>query len=194
MTTTETLADVRIAGRYIPGGASPVDCGNTDAAIYTYEANGAPLAIAYHGTAGRHDWHFSFHNEEQRAARIAAFIESRRAYAEHRAGQRRNAKAPHNFEPGDIFHTCWGYDQTNVEFYQITRLIGKTMVELRELNRDSEETGFMSGHCSARPGDFAGEPFRRRVNTTYTPHSIRIGSSQTAWPWDGTRRHWSSYA
>ncbi|MCW7416708.1 hypothetical protein OHC89_26490 [Escherichia coli] len=38
---------------------------------------------------------------------------------------------------GDIFHTHWGYEQTNIEFYQVVSLHGKKTVGLREIARGS---------------------------------------------------------
>ena len=34
---------------------------------------------------------------------------------------------------GDIFETSWGYDQTNVNFFQVVKLVGKTSVRVREV-------------------------------------------------------------
>lgn len=34
---------------------------------------------------------------------------------------------------GDLFHSSWGYDQTNVEFYQVIALVGETSVRVREV-------------------------------------------------------------
>ena len=31
---------------------------------------------------------------------------------------------------GDIFYSSWGYDQTNIDYYKVTKLIGKASVEL----------------------------------------------------------------
>ena len=31
---------------------------------------------------------------------------------------------------GDIFYTSWGYDQTNIDYYKVRKLIGKASVEL----------------------------------------------------------------
>ena len=60
--------------RYIPEGATLIDSEGTDTAIYTYESNGTPMAIAYHGKAGKSDWHYRFRSTEERAARIAKTI------------------------------------------------------------------------------------------------------------------------
>lgn len=39
----------------------------------------------------------------------------------------------HDLKIGDIFNTNWGYDQSNIEFYQVTEIIGKKTVKIRKL-------------------------------------------------------------
>lgn len=36
-------------------------------------------------------------------------------------------------EVGDIFSSSWGYEQTNVDFFQVVELVGATMVRVREV-------------------------------------------------------------
>ena len=31
---------------------------------------------------------------------------------------------------GDFLYSSWGYDQTNIDFYKVVGLVGKTMVEI----------------------------------------------------------------
>lgn len=35
---------------------------------------------------------------------------------------------------GDMFYSSWGYEQTNVDFFQVVELVGKTSVRVREVN------------------------------------------------------------
>lgn len=54
---------------------------------------------------------------------------------------------------GDIFYMSWGYEQTNVDFFQVVALKGKTQVVIKEvvLREDNEE--YMS-HGMARDVSF----------------------------------------
>lgn len=54
---------------------------------------------------------------------------------------------------GDVLVASWGYDQTNYDYYQVTRLVGKRSVEIRKLCQLSEKTGGLQG-----------EPMIKRVN------------------------------
>lgn len=40
---------------------------------------------------------------------------------------------------GDIFYASWGYDQTNVDFFQVVALVGKTSVRVRGVSLPLEE-------------------------------------------------------
>lgn len=71
--------------------------------------------------------------------------------------------AGHKLAVGDVLATCWGYEQTNVEYYQVTQLIGKCMVEIREIGRMVEQTAWLQGDCVPAKDQFKGEPMRRRV-------------------------------
>ena len=43
------------------------------------------------------------------------------------------AKAAKLVKVGDIFSCSWGYDQTNVNFFQIMKIIGKNSVRIRQV-------------------------------------------------------------
>ena len=54
-----------------------------------------------------------------------------------------------NVEVGDVFSASYGYEQTNVSYYQVTKKIGKTMIELTQIRGEAvqEETlSSMSGY------------------------------------------------
>lgn len=46
-----------------------------------------------------------------------------------------NAKKKNKYgvEVGDIFSASWGYDQTNVDFFQVIALVGESSVRVREV-------------------------------------------------------------
>lgn len=54
-------------------------------------------------------------------------------------------------EVGDIFYSSWGYEQTNVDFFQVIALKGTTQVIIREVNlaiEKEEATSSMSADRS----------------------------------------------
>lgn len=74
---------------------------------------------------------------------------------------------------GDILRSMWGYEQTNIDYYEVTALIGKHTVEIREVSRQSEETQSMQGVCVPVPGAYIGEPMRKRADES---GSVKINS------------------
>lgn len=176
---------------YIPEGASPIETHGTDAAIYIKALDGGKVeGIAFHGRAQKPDWHYSFRNQKECAARVHSFIRSRRLHAEAKAKYAAHRNGKHSLKIGQVLYTSWGYEQTNVEWFQVTRLIGKTMVEVRQIGGLSEETGYMQGRTMPDIGNYTGEPLRRRARPS---GSVRIDDVRDAWLWDGKPRSWSSY-
>lgn len=77
---------------------------------------------------------------------------------------------------GDIFKSTWGYDQTNVDFYVVTRKTAK-MIELQECGRKSlGQTSWASDKVIPDPDTRLGGKFLRRP----TIYKSRIGSGTTA--------------
>ncbi len=65
------------------------------------------------------------------------------AYSERRASETTpNADGVH---VGDLFYSSWGYDQTNIDFYEVVGLRGKKTALIRRCPSKSEQTGDMTG-------------------------------------------------
>jgi hypothetical protein len=189
---------------YVPKNATPFDCGDTDAAVFLYDAAGRNHgrhfgAIAFHGRANKPDWHYTFKTEERRASYIAEYLAGRKSRAEYKATIKEQRSAPHSLTVGAILHTSWGYDQTNVEFFEVTRIVGPHTVELRELAQERSESGFMCGRCKPIPGNYLspryegddrGVPIVRRARAD---GSVKIDDVRNAWVGVG-EHYWSSYA
>jgi len=63
---------------------------------------------------------------------------------------------------GDIFVDTWGYDQTNVDFYQIVEKKGRAvMVRPIAARSVKGSEGFMSDRRVAVPGNFKGEAAKK---------------------------------
>ncbi|AYO52189.1 MULTISPECIES: hypothetical protein [Acinetobacter] len=83
---------------------------------------------------------------------------------------------------GDILSTCWGYEQTNVEFYQVISKAG-AFCEVREIAKRSHDTAYMQSEVSPKQNEFIGEPIRKKILDGYimitsyiraTPHEYEI--------------------
>ena len=73
---------------------------------------------------------------------------------------------------GDIFNTSWGYEQTNVEFFQVIDKPTPCKVLIRQISRVLEETQFMSGTVLPIRDDFIGDA--KLCNIKYTGEIANI--------------------
>ena len=88
------------------------------------------------------------------------------AYKEERKIARANARkeAIANVKEGDIYVASWGWEQTNVDAYQVVAKKGASVV-LREIALESIEgsEGFMSDRVRPVKDAFIGEEFKKRI-------------------------------
>ena len=87
---------------------------------------------------------------------------------------------------GDVFKSVWGYEQTNVDYYQVIGFKGKKTVLLREIKRTNFVfTGYEQGQCMPDVDNFASdEILEKRVNVEERygkiEVSVKINSYATA--------------
>lgn len=94
---------------------------------------------------------------------------------------------------GSVFVHSWGYEQTNVDFYEVVAMTGKT-VTIREISQNRKETGFLCGTCTPDKGNYTGEPMQKRLNLKYSEPSIKISSYGWCPLYKGGDQYWSAYA
>lgn len=96
------------------------------------------------------------HDAEQ-AAKRAARSAAKRAALE---------SAGNPYKLGDVLSNSWGYDQTNVDFYEVVE-VGARSVVIRpiasELVPDEAPGGAMSGMVRPKPGNYCGKPVRKTL-------------------------------
>ena len=84
----------------------------------------------------------------------------------------------HGVRVGDLFYESWGYDQTNVDFYEVVELKGKATAILREIGKEYIDGFQWSGTVRPCRGQYRGEPFQSRtsVSTWNGPDKPQCGS------------------
>jgi hypothetical protein len=197
--TKEYRQSLRAA--YIPKGeqVSKIELKDGSAVVYLFTAAGRPYAKGFRGSAGRPDFYHSFRTEQARRQFVLAFLDGVRAAQGRKAARRQQRAAWTNpLKGGEILYTSWGYDQTNVEFYAVTRVSGRR-VWVREICADFEPTGFMSGRTwPLMPIEF--KPGAPETMHTAQPSGsesgvyVKISDCQHAHILDGRALHTSSYA
>lgn len=178
---------------YIPKNAVKVCDKQSDGVVYLYEpAPGHLCARAFHGKAAKPDWSYRFSTPTAREAHVAKFFEARRSHAKEKAERAESAKSIKNpFQVGHVLKSTWGYDQTNVDWYQVTRVSAKS-VWLREIGATANQvTGSTTGTCLPDIDQFIGEEFIARPNA-YGRVWVGRGRFRSARLWNGERAMWST--
>ena len=180
-----------------------IRCAGEAFAIFHYtNAAGALCAVAFRGKAIKPAFRYRFCSVELRAAHCNEWVQAQETAQACQAERRAERNAPRALLIGDVLMSMWGYEQTNVDYYQVVALNGLTQVTLHEIAKRREETGFIQGDCVPQPGRFIGEPRRCRVDGAH--NSVRLSSFERAskieplavmdgvrmWPVD----HWTAYA
>lgn len=148
------------ATRYVPPNAIRIRSKLSESVVYLYTAQSGKLAaMGYVGRAVKAAFCYSFGSPKFRAEYVAKWMRDQDAKA---TAKRERQAAPRALEVGDVLVATWGYEQTNVDFYEVVRLIGAKSVGLRPIQRESHQDGDMTGHAVPLPGEFAGEEFTAR--------------------------------
>lgn len=104
------------------------------------------------------------------------------------------ATTPSTFAPGMILVSTWGYEQTNVDFYLVTRTTERT-VWLRPIAQHVERpTGFMAEVVVPVPDQPTGPEVRRRIIAATSGPRAHTAMGHHATAWDGEPVRQSHYA
>lgn len=121
-------------------------------------------AMGFKGKAVKPSFHYRFRSVEHRNTFVNDFVKGVLAAAEaKRIRKEEQASKPIELKMGDVLVSSWGYDQTNVDYYQVVAMVGKTKVSIRQICKHSEETSSMVGVCTPIQNQFCGEEMTRRI-------------------------------
>jgi hypothetical protein len=125
--------------------------------------------------------------QERKAAQVAA-----------RQAKRAALKASDYWTVGDTVYTSWGYDQTNVEFFQVVALKARSIV-VRQIGENNSDRGGPSGGKTApRRFEFIGPeilcPLDENGRFSAGPcwNSSRPSFRHACYKWDGRAMYTSS--
>jgi hypothetical protein len=106
---------------------------------------------AWKGSAKVPAWNYTFSTKARAEAAAKDLVESVRRSETRRAEQvaerkakRAALKASDHWSVGDVVYTSWGYDQTNVEYYQVTSIKAKSVM-VRQISVNSSDRGQPGG-------------------------------------------------
>jgi len=94
---------------------------------------------------------------------------------------------------GDFLVSTWGYDQTNVDFYYVTK-IARGYVYIIPASQQVVEFGDMQGKVIPKEPKFSAKEMRRKIKKYTGGEYVKIDSISYAKKWEGKPVFYSSYA
>jgi hypothetical protein len=141
---------------YIPKGSTKIADPLSDAVAYLYPVRSEKNtgATIFYGKQAKPVTNYIYRDAARRDAAVASAFERRRKWLAFKAERRaeRVAFVP-TYKVGDLFRTCWGYDQTNVEYFEVVEVKGKHVI-VREIAQKTIQTGHDQGTTVPLPGQF----------------------------------------
>lgn len=174
---------------YIPthmrGKERVVDPDGTDLAIWTWEDGDRFMGIAFQGKSDKPLWHYRFRSEAERQRQIDQTIASRKSTLKYKSDRLQERKEfQHDIKVGDIFYTSWGYDQTNVDFFEVVALKAKAVV-VREVASKTVKEERGADYVAAVPGAYVGPPMTK---VPQMGNSLKIEGHHAS-RWDGKPKY-----
>lgn len=162
---------------YIPAGSTEIADADSSAVAYVYvDSRGRPAVALFAAKQAKPVKHWLCRSEAEREKAIADFFDGQRARkAMVDAIRAERQAAPNLFAVGDVLASSWGYEQTNVNFYEVVAVSGR-MLTLREIASKREDRGHYTGLAFPMVGEYVGDPMRRQANGG----SVRIDNCQRA--------------
>ncbi|GMV18006.1 MAG: hypothetical protein AMXMBFR56_62300 [Polyangiaceae bacterium] len=187
----------RFRSSYLPAhmrDVPPLTPSGTDLEIWTWEqeAKGrqgpytAYYGIAFAGKAGKPLWYHQFANAASRLDMIKRSIASRKSHIEYidkRLAKRREFR--HTLKVGDVLYTSGGYDETHVDFYEVTTVKDKSVTICKIGKSLHHSSGGSADYVVAVPGKCIGKPMTKRVGGD---NEVKI-DYHWAHPWDGKPKY-----
>ena len=146
----------------------------------------------------KNEFNLKFKSVERMYEYISGFIAGHLKAKEMREKRKEEAKVraaemSANVKVGDIFVDSWGYDQTNVDFYQVVAKPSAKTVIVREIacrtEEDSEMSHGMADNVFPVRDAFIGEEMKKRI----TGGGFKTYSFSCARPADENRSYYRSW-
>jgi len=88
-------------------------------------------------------------------------------------------------ETKTIIKSSWGYDQTNIDFYEVVK-VSNGWATLQEVGFTiTEQAGFLAEYVIPVPEIKIGKPFRRKIKTYSSGDYVNISSYAGGSIWEG---------
>lgn len=127
--------------------------------------NGKPVLAVWKGRQSNPFSHYFYNSVEQRDQAIESAKTRELEHVEYdrkKKEEKKNLGTP-DFKVGDIFHESWGYDQTNVNFYEVVEKASAHYAIVREIcqNQVPGSQGFDCCNVRPAPGEYLNDDTMR---------------------------------
>jgi hypothetical protein len=173
----------RLAYRYIPKDSTEIRFESVDAVVYAQQTERGIIAIAYQGTAAHPVWNYSFKTTDRFQDYATEWAHHLSEWQKRKDERREARKAPHCLKVGNILRARWGYDQTNVDFYEVIAVRGK-VVDVQEIGQHAVDRRGPSGDSVIPIRTGRGKIYRSKRPSR--DGYVRIDDVISAHLWDGT--------
>lgn len=160
--------------------------GNTELAYFFADFNGMLFfkekqnaekgssyeVVAYSGRRMKPDFYYRFRSLSEANSYVESWASGQYNHALEKQERKErkkelNKKAQELVSVGDIFKASWGYEQTNIDYYQVISMTGKRTVELRKIAGNMIERSYGDqGRKVPVPDEFVGEAFSRQISVS----------------------------
>ena len=153
-----------------------------DHQLYLYTSpKGRPGAAFFKSKAKYAEWFYSFVSDQSRDDYYTKYLKTHYAELEE---VKKKKEFQHTLTVGDILVSSWGYNQTNVDFYQVVKASAK-QVTIREIEKKITSVDGPSTYVVADKDEFIGAPMNKKVSEYRGKMYVNINSYSSASEWDG---------
>ncbi len=182
------------ANRYISDDFKKINFDSMGIVICIKEDEAGIYGMGFSGKRSKPDFSYRFKSIEQRESYVDKYLNNIARRKEERAARLAQKKAfNHTLKVGDVLYSSWGFDQTNIDFYEVVEVVSAKSVKIREISSitTDEQGSFMTAYKIPAKGKYVDEAVLKRVGEH---NYITICKGQWASPWDGKPLRYSWYA
>lgn len=173
---------------WIPNQHTTIEDSEIPAICYLSEGRKATgevefYAVGFTGKKQKPSFNYRFKTDKHRAQYCREWLAGLRVSFDEKMKIKRQEKAPHTLKVGDILSSSWGYNMTNVSWYEVIEVKSTKSVVLQEVgNTVVDTTGYLAGTCKPDTSIKLGNPFMKRATGK---NEVKIDTYETAYLWDG---------
>lgn len=163
-------------------------------------SNGKPMSCYFIGKRSTNPQNFFYYASEERMIQALNKAKEEADTRESNKNELEKSKSSYSaknyFQIGSILVSSWGYEQTNIDYYQVVGYFGNTGLITKMISKNYEETGFLSGKSTPKKNCFISQEirFRTKLASWSKDPLIICESYKFIGKYDGRKMYESHYA